>query len=132
MPYPSGHLDPRVNAVILLLEDWIVSLENKTAEQHLPDPAYKRTDNKPTWSDDELNNLILALDREFDKELSWARLPSGSIHADAGPGFHRLQPLQRLALAQDLDRIMQDHPKRLPDISKQLPLTDDYDYYLNG
>jgi len=109
--YPTGHDNAGVAAVIFLLDDWLQAMENGTAHHRLPDPNYVRSNGKPTWTEDELDTLIRDLDAEIDQEVT--RLPGTSVGAKAGPGFSRLALPQRLALAQQLDNLVQRHQEAL-------------------
>lgn len=104
--YPSGHADPQVHAIMALLEDWFTAMEDGTAHYRQPDFEYRRSEGKPQWSEDDVDRLVKAIDAEIDQEV--LRLPGTTTHSTAGPGFHRLEFPQRLALAQQLDGLL--HP----------------------
>jgi hypothetical protein len=57
------------------------------------------------WTEEELDKLVQDIDAEIDIEVT--RTPGTSVGADAGPGFYRLQLPQRLALAQQLELLME-------------------------
>lgn len=99
--YPSGHKDPRVAALIFILEKWLVGLEDGTVANWFPDMDYIRPDNKPLWTEEQLGTLVTDLDHEHDIEVE--RTPGTSTGSNAGPGFLRLTVPQRLALAQELE-----------------------------
>lgn len=87
-----------------LLEDWFGAMENGSVEQRLPDPLYS-----VTISQERADKIVALLDEEFDRELSWASNPDvdGGGY-NTGPGFSRLRPIQRLALAQQLHQLLMD------------------------
>lgn len=101
-PYNPGHSDPKVCTTIDLLEEWFVAMEDGTVVHRLPDEHYQRRAGKPSWTEEELDLLVTAIDREFDRELGWSGR-NIQMRCTAGPGFSRLAPPQRLALAQALD-----------------------------
>lgn len=105
--YPSGHEDPGVAAVIFLLDDWLQAMENGTAHLRMPDPNYVRPGGKPAWTEEELDTLIHDIDAEVDQEVH--RAPGTTVGAKAGPGFARLMVPQRLALAQQLEMMLEQH-----------------------
>lgn len=105
--YPSGHENPGVAAVIFLLDDWLQAMENRTAHLRMPDSHYVRPDGKPAWTEEELDTLIRDIDAEIDQEVQ--RAPGTSVGAKAGPGFVRLAVPQRLALAQHVELILEEH-----------------------
>ena len=103
--YPSGHKDPHIAAIIFLLDDWLNAMESGTVELRLPDPSYTRPDGKAIWTEEELDKLVQDIDAEIEIEVT--RTPGTSVGADAGPGFCRLEVPQRLALAQQLELLME-------------------------
>ena len=105
--YPSGHQNPGVAAVIFLLDDWLNAMEAGTANLRLPDVNYVRGNGQAPWSEEELDRLMRDIDAEVDQEV--ARLPGTSVGAQAGPGFSRLAVPQRLALAQQLEAVLEKH-----------------------
>lgn len=109
--YPSGHENPGVAAVIFLLDDWLQAIENGTAHLRMPDPNYVRPGGKPVWTEEELDALIRDIDAEVDQEVQ--RAPGTSVGARAGPGFVRLAVSQRLALAQQLEMLLEQHQDSL-------------------
>ena len=104
--YPSGHKDPNVAALIFLLDDWLAAMESGTASMRFPDPNYVRPNGKALWTEEELDKIILDIDAEIDIEVN--RTPGTSVGADAGPGFHRLEMPQRLALVQQLETMLEE------------------------
>ena len=109
--YSSGHVNPGVAAVVFLLDDWLQAMENGTVQVRYPDPNYVRSNGLPGWTEDALDTLIRDLDAEIDQEVP--RAPGTSVGAVAGAGFHRLALPQRLALAQQLETIMDEHEDSL-------------------
>lgn len=110
-PYEPGHSDPKVCAYIDVLEDFFRALEQGTAHLRLPDPSYVRRTGKPSWTPEELEGLVSALDTSTSRELSWAS-KNKDMQCNAGPGFSRLELPQRLALAQRLDLVLAEHEAR--------------------
>ena len=90
-------LPPAVQEARRLLEDWYRAMEAGEAGRRMPDPLY------PVSIDMQvIDQMIEHIDREFDKELrAWAGLEAAGGYTE-GPGFSRLKPAQRLALAQQL------------------------------
>ena len=101
-PYATSHHDPQTAAVCAVLEDWFWAMEDGLADLRLPDPAYVRPGGKPPWTGEDVDRIIAAIDEEYGKEFAtsgaWARIAG----CNAGPGFERLAPAQRLALVQQL------------------------------
>lgn len=88
-----------------VLEDWFVAMEDGTAFSRLPDLSYTRPDNKPMWTDEQLDNLVTtAIDDYVDKMRSWVK-NNRNIDTDTHCGFQRLGPVQRTAFAQDLEKV---------------------------
>ncbi len=110
--YPSGHANEGVHAVMMLLEDWFLAMEDGTAMFRQPDPNYERSGGRPTWTEEELDKLMRDIDAEIDQEVG--RAPGTSTGSKLGSGFTRLQLPQRLALAQQLDALVAQHSKVLP------------------
>lgn len=104
-PYPSGHRDAKVEAVVDLLTDWFNAIEAGTAQFRLPSPTYQRRGGKPPWTERELEALIEAIDKDIERELGWASANT-AMGCKAGPEFRRLALPQRLALAQQLDALL--------------------------
>lgn len=100
--YPSGHDNQGVAAVILCLEEWLLALEDGTAIHRLPELEYPKT-----WTEEQLAELMRSIDKEIDQEV--ARTPGTTVGAKAGPEFVRLEPLQRLALAQQLHQLCEQY-----------------------
>ena len=79
------------------LEDWFNAMEDGSVKQRAPDPTYPTS-----LSTEVVDEAIRRLDLSFEHELSWA----ASEGYNAGPGFNRLEPPQRLALIQQLHAIL--------------------------
>lgn len=91
-------------AIHVVLDDWFQALESGTAHQRLP-----RQDYPKTWTDTKLEYLVtIAIDEYVDRQRSWM-VNNRNIVTDAHCGFQRLGPVQRLALAQDLDEVCTQH-----------------------
>ena len=115
--YPSGHENPGVAAVIFLLDDWLQAMENGTVHLRMPDPNFVRSGGQPMWTEDELDTLIRDIDAEIDQEVT--RAPGTSVGAKAGPSFHRLPLPQRLALAQQLEAMIEQNGETLKGLEPQ-------------
>lgn len=90
-----------------LLEEWFNDIQAGTVTRRLPDPFYK-----PEISLDIANQVVTHLDAEFDKEIrAWAGLVVAGEYK-VNPGFHRLAPPQRIALAQAIHVIKLKHKPR--------------------
>lgn len=104
--YPSGHTNPNINAVSMVINDWFDAMEAGEAVARFPDPNYPKQ-----WTEDRIDELILAIDKEYNHEaFGWAK---DAYKVVAGPDFFRLEPLQRLAFIQDLHRIVEEHRTEL-------------------
>lgn len=104
-PYPLGHTDPCVEAVVALLSDWFNAIEDGTAHFRLPDPNHQRRNGLPPWTDAELETAMLAIDAKVGVELHWAKA-NKLMMCTAGPGFIRLPVEQRRAMCQQLDAVL--------------------------
>lgn len=104
-PYPSGHHEAKVQAVVDLLTDWFNALEDGSHQWRLPSPSYQRRHGRPTWTDEELERFIDAVDKDIERELHWASA-NPAMGCQAGPSFHRLALAQRLAFAQQMDELL--------------------------
>lgn len=83
-----------------LLEDWFDAIEAGTVQERKPDPFYS-----PVISQEVADGVVERIDQEFDKEVrGWASSESAGSY-DAGPGFSRLEPEQRVAFCQALSRL---------------------------
>lgn len=106
----------RVQKARELLEDWFRAIESGMAFQRLPDPF-----TKVVISQEVADRVVEHLDREFRQELSWASSAEAGSYKDS-PGFARLGPLQRIALAQQLRKVLKE--------GDDPPLTDHRGAYL--
>ena len=100
-------------AVFTVLRDWLHAMEAGTAEYRLPDPDYVRPNGKPPFTEAQLTDLVeVALDEYFEQtaNANYALNTRGIWH-DAGPEFRRLGAAQRLALAQELERVITTPPE---------------------
>ena len=79
-----------------ILEAWFVKLESGNIT------ALPRLNYPKTWTDEQLNTLVEVIDSYVLQQRVWAASNRRTTY-DAGPGFSRLSPLERLAFAQDLD-----------------------------
>ena len=104
----------------VVLDTWFEGLEGYGANElsgWIPWGSYPKT-----WTDEQLDELVKAIDTYVENQRNWSTRERG-IAYDAGPGFERLPPAQRLALAQDLDRICQRHGKATGPDSEMLSTT---------
>jgi hypothetical protein len=105
----EGYWEPWQRAVIECLDEWFEAMDAGTAFSRLPDPMYQRPDGKPPWTDDELDNLMsTVIDDYVERQRAWAT-QKRQVAYSGHSGFTRLAPMQRLALAQDLERILLAH-----------------------
>ena len=87
-----------------LLEKWFVAMEDGTVTSWMPDPMYATP-----ISMDAADAMVAELTTQFDFDLkAWAYTEAAGSY-DAGPGFDRLLPPQRLALAQQLHALKRKH-----------------------
>ncbi|MBI4305650.1 MAG: hypothetical protein HY678_04960 [Chloroflexi bacterium] len=97
-------LPPIVQDARRLLEDWFRAIETGEVTRRMPDPRYPVKIDSLT-----ADRMIDHIDREFEKELrAWANLEAAGGYTE-GPGFARLAPPQRLALAQQLHALKLRH-----------------------
>lgn len=97
---------PFVQRVHDILDWWFTQMESG-AGCASPDPRYPKT-----WTDEQLDALVQEIDGYTEKQRTWANAPynhttrdmAGKGLYETGPGFERLSPAERLALAQDLHR----------------------------
>lgn len=102
-------LKPWERAVHEVLEDWFNAMEDGSAFYRLPDLAYTRPDGKAVWTDAELDNLVnVAIDEYVDRQRGWIK-NNRYIVTDAHCGFGRLETIQRIAFAQDLEKVFTAH-----------------------
>lgn len=91
---------------IAILQDWFQALENGTAEYRNPDPRFVRPNDKPPYTDEEVDRVIAALDEEIDGEIQRNKSHWAAKGIQIGSAFARLAPLQRRALVEDLARVV--------------------------
>lgn len=90
-----------VQACRAVLEDWFHAMEDGTVASRMPDPFYP-----VSIAQESADKIVEIIDNEFNRELrSWAyqEVAGGFTHV---PGFQRLGPEQRVALAQVLHHIL--------------------------
>ncbi|GEM_PF-2612066 len=97
-------LSPAVQEARYLLEDWFRAMESGKVEARMPDPFY------PAQIEVSVTDKVVQMiDAEFDRELrGWASSEAAGGYT-IGPGFTRLKPPQRLALAQQLHALKLRH-----------------------
>lgn len=90
------HYSQFCQQVHAILEGWFVKMESGSIIA-LPKLSYPKT-----WTDEQLNTLVETIDAYVDQQRAWSTNNRHTTY-DAGPGFSRLSPSERLAFAQDLD-----------------------------
>ena len=108
---PSAYdvLPPHVKAARAILQDWFRAMEDGTMTHRQPDPLYP-----VAITVEQADEGVAALDREYGNELrSWASREDNGGYTD-GPGFSRLAPPQRLALAQALHAVLRADGRTRP------------------
>lgn len=102
-------LPQRVQDARALLERWFNAMQSGEVVAWMPDPTY------PTPIAMEVADAVVErLEREFDHDLrAWASQEAAGSY-DAGPGFDRLLPPQRLALVQQLHALKRKHQQPTP------------------
>ena len=108
-----GHLSEADKAIHVVLYDWFCALNDGTAAHRMPDFGYVRPEGAEEWTDARLENLIKVIDDYVWAQAAWCKT-TRFIDADAGPGYARLGPAQRVAFAQDLERAVQAFPPPAP------------------
>jgi len=91
--------------------DWIQHcyelLQTDQEDRIISDPWYERADGRPPLTDEQVDAVIDALDKEYEYELGtypgYHRNRSG---ANALPEFHRMSPRARRAMVEGIDRII--------------------------
>jgi hypothetical protein len=82
-------------------------LNSGQEDRIISDPWYQRTDGRPPLTDEQVDTVIEALDKEYEYELGtypgYHRNRSG---ANALPEFRRLSPRARRAMVEGIDRII--------------------------
>lgn len=117
IPPNIARLSAKQIAIHVVLHDWFTALQNGTVSQRLPDFSYPKE-----FTEAQLESLCRDIDEYViaEPQRNWARLNRG-IEADAGPGYLRLTPAQRLAFAQDLHQTISAYPQ-----PEEQPLTPEY------
>ena len=103
--YASGHVDPVTHVVIMLLSSWFRAIEDGSVVHRMPDWDYERPGGKTLWTEEQLDALFTAIDEDVTKEVRTA--PGMKMQATDGPGFCRMDLPQRLALAQQLEQVLE-------------------------
>lgn len=99
LDYLKPQITPFERAIHGVLDDWFQAMESGSADLRLPREYPK------AWTDAQLEYLVVtAIDDYVDKQRGWIKT-NRDIVTDAHCGFQRLGPVQRLALAQDLDEV---------------------------
>lgn len=114
---PPGHEDPKVNAVILLLQEAWNAWEQGIIWEPELDYTFQV---KPHWDTQKGRERIIGkLDARFLKELS-----ENGVHWDTDygltkhPEFFRFSDGHRLALLQRMDAVLAAFPERLPPLGQ--------------
>lgn len=109
--YPSNHDNEGVGAIFACLERWFDMMQRGEAHLWQPDPIYVRRGGKPIWTEQELDDLVKDIDAEIQQEVN--RVPGTQMQATDNSGFWRLAVPQRLALAQQLEQVIEAHREEL-------------------
>lgn len=99
-----SRLDDQIVIVFGILGAWFQAMENGTACERLPDPNFIVPSGRPPITEYLLQNLIVALDKEMDKDAFGTH--GRKLGANAGSEFCRLDLLQQRALVQDLASVL--------------------------
>jgi hypothetical protein len=105
--------------------DWIQHcyqlLEAGEEDRIISDPWYQRSDGRPPLSDEQIDRVIEALDKEYEYELGtypgYHRNRSG---ANALPEFHRMSARARRAMVEGIDRIIAKHRPSASDSARKI------------
>jgi hypothetical protein len=96
--------------VTAYLQDCFDKLNRGEEDRILGDPFYRRPDDKPPMSDEEVDRVVAAIDEEFAHEIGaypgYHRNRSG---ANAPAEFLRLSPRARRAMVEGLEAILARH-----------------------
>ena len=94
----------QIDTVFAILEDWFQAIESETADHRLPDPAFESPPGRPAITEALVEEFFKELDREIDIDAFGSR---GKWYgADASSEFHRLAYPQRVALIQQLIKVV--------------------------
>ncbi|HZT06028.1 MAG TPA: hypothetical protein VFC51_03290 [Chloroflexota bacterium] len=118
-----GDYTPRVeegvtlSAYTLEVTDWLQHcfdlLESGNEDRIMSDPWYRRDGDRPPLSDEQVDAVVEALDKEYEYELGtypgYHRNRSG---ANALPEFRRLSPRARRAMVEGIDRIVSKYRQK--------------------
>ena len=97
-------LSPLTQDARALLERWFRAIEDGSVSRYRPDPRYVVVIEQSVC-----DAIVDRIELEFAHELrAWANQESAGSY-DSGPGFDRLTPSQRLALAQQLHSLKRKH-----------------------
>src|SRR3990167_2283777 len=99
-------LSPLTQDARVLLERWFRAIEDGSVNRYRPDPRYVVVIEQSAC-----DAIIDRIELEFARELrAWASQKTAGSY-DSGPGFDRLTPPQRLALAQQLHSLKRKHKR---------------------
>ena len=99
-------LSPLTQDTRVLLERWFHAIEDGSINRYRPDPRYVVVIEQSAC-----DAIVDRIELEFAHELrSWASQEAAGSY-DSGPGFDRLTPPQRLALAQQLHSLKRKHKR---------------------
>ncbi len=110
MPYTEGGItiSDQTEEITVYLQDVLEKLERGEAHMILADPFYRRANDKPPLSDDDVDRIITAIDSEYEEELGkYPQYHRNRSGANALPEFSRLSPTARRAVCEGLDAITQ-------------------------
>ena len=104
----------QIDSVFETLEVWFQAIEDGTAEHRLPDPGFTPPPGRPAITDALVDEFISELDREIDIDAFGYQ--GQKYKADATSEFHRLAQPQRMALIQDLLRVLKTDEEMVEEV----------------
>ena len=108
--FESAWITPYENEVTTFMGEVFRALEAGQADTLQPDPFYVRADGRPPLTDEQVDDLIVLLDQEYDNEMErFASHHLSRSGAEARTEMHRLPPAARRYLAEGVDEIVLRH-----------------------
>src|SRR3990167_5190458 len=108
-PIEYEKLPPITQAARALLQRWFNAMQSGEVASWMPDPFYTTE-----ISMDAADQIVAEIDSQLDYDLkAWANTEAAGSY-DSGPGFSRLLPPQRLALAQQLHALKRKYKPAPP------------------
>ena len=123
--WPEGHSNLRTEAIFKCLQKWHDAMVFNVVDKFTPDPFYKRLNNRSDWSEEDIIRIVDSIDEETIEEVEnknkhhW----NGQL-IYKGTRFRELPLIQKIALVQELDYIIntvpdENKPVKEPDNSPQ-------------